>query len=613
MNRAAEPALSPSSASAESADPRRAPIRLLPADLREKIAAGEVIERPASVVKELIENALDAGARTLWVEIEEGGRRRIRVRDDGLGIPRQELVLAVSAHATSKIASEEELARVGTLGFRGEALASIGRVSRLRLVSKVRTEAEGAEVVVEGGRIEGPRPCAAREGTLAEVENLFFNLPARRKFMRKEATEAAHIQEVLAAYAVGRLDVSFEYGSGGRTLWRIPAGADLEERICRLWEGAWSGRLAELRAEVEGYSVWGRVGHPSSHRSDARRQLFFLNGRLVRDRLLLHAVAEAHRGLVPKGRHPAAVLFLRVPVEEVDVNVHPAKREVRFHQSQLVHRLVSRALEQALRDGYSGDRILNSVESRGPASEVPEGSGACSRKADGETGPCTGSPTKREAVRVPGQEEWGPFYKEALRESAPPVWPEPGEGNFIQVHNTFIVLETSDGFEVFDQHALHERILYQQMRLALQRRQVERQGLLAPEWIECTPVDKSLLPEMQALLAPLGFDVGASGEGLEVRAVPSTLPPGELHPFFGRLFERFREEGVPEPDRLREETVRWLACRSAVKAGDRLTRREIAALLDQKGETPFAYSCQHGRPTSISFTVRELERAFYRK
>ncbi len=581
-------------------------IRVLPPETVEKIAAGEVVERPASVVKELVENALDAGASRITVEIEEGGCKVLRVIDDGVGMDIEDLAEAVKSHATSKIASADDLFRVETFGFRGEALAAIGAVSRMTITSCPAGGSGGGVIDVEGGQAKGPRPAGAPPGTRIEVRDLFFNVPVRKKFLRAPATEAAHIQEWIYRFALAHLEISFFLQADARQVLRAFPAASVHERIRFLFGPDVDKELVPVDHWEGGMHLAGAVSRPGVHRTSAKQQMLFVNGRFVRDRIVGAALRQAYETLVPRGRYPASFLFLALPADAVDVNVHPTKTEVRFRDAARVHPFVRTALAQALRAGHGG-----------PAHEIAEGGqappGSVLRAA--ESGAAYGFNPPRFDASPP--EPFAP--KEAVsplerqNEIDPALLPEP-ELRHLQVHKMFLVVETPEGIEIFDQHALHERILYEELKRKSEKAVVESQQLLIPEVLEFSPVEAAQILEAKSLLATLGFDVGEFGGGaLAVHAAPSVLAGRRLRDFFRVLLERWEEDCGDDPGNLRDKIVRIVACQAAVKAGDALSAEVVRSLLARRSRADFPGCCQHGRPTSFSITVKELEKRFLRR
>lgn len=569
-------------------------IRLLPRTTVEKIAAGEVVERPASVVKELVENALDAGATRITVEIEEGGRKTIRVIDDGRGIDGEDLAMAVTSHATSKIQDVDDLFRVATFGFRGEALAAIGSVSRLTL-SSCTASGSGHAIEVAGGEAAPVRETGVPAGTRVEVRDLFYNVPARRKFLKTPRTEAAYVQEWIHRFALAHPQVAFFLQVDGHQAVRAFPAATVMERIRFLFGPETESELVPVDHFDGDFSLAGAVSKPSVHRATARDQMLFVNGRFVRDKTVSAALRQAYETLVPRGKYPAAYLFLAVPPDAVDVNVHPMKTEVRFRDAARVHPFVRAAVARALRHGRGGF----------PETVAPRFAVAESTVPFGKERPAP--PPEDEASTAPASR----FERQVRIDPALLPRPEP---RFLQVHKTFLVVETEGGVEIYDQHALHERILYDELKSKSERAAVESQQLLIPEVLEFSPVEAAHILEAKTLLSTLGFDVGLFGEGaLAIHAAPSLLAGKRLKEFFRVLLDRWGDEKTGDPGHLREKIVRIVACQAAVRAGDALSAEAVRSLLARRTTAEFPGCCEHGRPTSFTMTIKDLEKRFLRR
>ncbi len=579
------------------------PIRELPPLVVSQIAAGEVIERPASVVKELIENAIDAGAARVTVALENGGRDLIRVTDDGQGIAFAELALAVAPHATSKISSAEDLRSVGTLGFRGEALASIAAVSRLTVLSRPPSAGEAGRIEAEEDRIAEPRPAAGPPGTTVTVRNLFFNTPARRKFLRTDATEAARAAQVVEALALGHPRVGFVLEVDGRRRLDLPGGGERSDRALEILGRELAAELLPVRLEGGGLSVSGLAGRPGIARPTARHQHVYLNGRAISDRSISHAIREAYRGLIEPSRHPTVVLFLDLDPGDVDVNVHPAKSEVRFRNQPAVHAAVLRALRDALR----GAELTPALEVAGTARF-----GGGGRAPEFGTG-LDPSPAARGGdpfEHAHGLDRAEPAaVVEILPESRPVT-------DVLQVHDKYIVTSDEQGLLVIDQHALHERIMFEQLLEAIGKGNLESQRLLMPAVAEVDPAHLEALEELRPLLVRIGIDAEPIGPGaLAVHGFPSFLFERNVEPgpFLAELLERSAREGHRDVEAALHETLDMMACKAAIKAGDRLTRQEIAGLLRDRRRVERASRCPHGRPTTLRLSLAELDRHFGRR
>ncbi len=648
-------------------------IRRLPTLLINQIAAGEVIERPASVVKELVENSLDAGARRVDVAIEEGGARLIRVSDDGAGIPEAELPLAVAPHATSKLASAEQLAAIETLGFRGEALASIASVSRLRLTSRVPGAEAAAVIEVAGDEVTGPAPAAASPGSVVEVRDLFFNTPARRKFMRAAATEFGHISETFQRIAMVHERVAMTLTHNGRSVFELdPAGDRLARCVALLGEELREGLLevdfeeADVSARLR---VAGLAGVPSLARATGRRQYLYVNSRPVRDRQLTHAVKEAYRGLIPPDRHPLAVIFVDMPAAAVDVNVHPAKAEVRFREPGRVHRVVLAAIRQRLLGadltprasvpaagqapwsaplaggaGYGGEqgRIFEAGRGGGGGAAFPEGGGEGSGGVSGgSSGAWQGSadafvdyfrrmdPTQKgfvyQQVRQALEQENPSLLGGADAPAGADRAPETGlsRERILQVHESYVVTQDEQGLLIVDQHALHERVMFEQLhrRVLGEGRNLESQRLLMPVVLQAGPNRQAVLESLAPLLGRIGVELAPIGpQAVGVQGFPSFLFDRgvEPEPFLEELLDKV-EAGEIDPSEASageaalHEVLDMMACKAAVKAGQHMTEAELAALLAQRHEVERSSNCPHGRPTAIRLTLQELEKQFGRR
>ncbi|MFZ9914677.1 MAG: DNA mismatch repair endonuclease MutL [Phycisphaerales bacterium] len=590
------------------------PIRVLSPELVNQIAAGEVVERPASVVKELVENALDAGARRILVEVEGGGAELVRVTDDGGGIPEAELPLAVASHATSKVATSNDLSAITTFGFRGEALASIASVSRFRMVAAQRGAASGAELEVEGGALRGPRPAAARPGTVVEARTLFFNVPARRKFLRSEAAETSRVGETLEAIALAHPHVAFELRSNGRRLLDLAATDEPMKRTLDVLGAELAPELLEFEEhfpEAGGLVVRGFAGKPSIARPSSRAVRIHLNGRPIMDRLVLHAVREAYRGLVDPARSPTVALILEIDPREVDVNVHPAKSEVRFRSQQAVHQAVRRTIERRLREAnlvphFVPDALRASgpaAPSHGVARSPLFGSGLAAER------PAAGADF-RDLAALAGAMQAVADAPPAAAESAQ------DEYRYIQLLEGFVVTEDADGIVIVDQHALHERAMFVLIMERLEQGALESQRLLVPIVVDRSARELEILPEVAPLLERLGIEARPFGpRSLAVDAVPTLLLSRNVDPgvFVGDLLEKAADLGsLVSLEAALHEVVDMMACKAAVKAGDSLAPAELRELLRMRESVERSSACPHGRPTSIRIARGELERRFGR-
>ena len=602
-------------------------IRRLPETVVNRIAAGEVIERPAAAVKELVENAIDARATRIDVTVGDGGRSLIAVVDDGVGMTADELALAIERHATSKL-PDDDLLHISTLGFRGEALPSIGAVSRLTIVSRPRSASEAWSIAIEGGQVGKPMPAAHPPGTRVEVRDLFYATPARLKFLKGERAELAAAIDAVERLAMAHPDVAFYVTADGRTPVRLPAAASLPD----LERGAEAARLARvaavvgqeffdnalaINAEREGVKLTGHAGLPTYHRATAGAQYLFVNGRPVRDKLLAGAVRGAYADFLARDRHPVVALFLHVPPDQVDVNVHPAKAEVRFRDSGLVRGLIVASLRHALAE--AGHRASTTV-AIGALGAFRPGTGAA-------PGP---GPAFARAFAPSALAEAAAAYQAPLsglgtapavavaKAEAPPApvndaWPL-GAAR-AQIHETYIVAQTADGIVIVDQHAAHERLVYERMKQQIDAGGIARQALLVPEIVELEEAAVARLVARTAEFAELGLVLEAFGPGaVAVREVPALLGDVDVPGLVRDLADELAEFGTALS--LKEklaDVCGTLACHGSVRAGRRLSADEMNALLRQMEATPHSGQCNHGRPTYVELKLADIERLFGRR
>jgi DNA mismatch repair protein MutL len=590
------------------------PIRILPDALVDQIAAGEVIERPASVVKELVENSLDAGARRIQIDIEQGGIGLIRVRDDGAGIPTGELALALARHATSKITSQDDLGGVVTLGFRGEALPSIASVSRFRMVSGVRGEARGAEIVAEGGVLLPVAPAAAVAGTSVEVRDLFYNVPARRKFVRTVPTEIGAIARLVECLALARPEVGFRLRHGERTLLDVSAAPGAGARIDAVLGAEFRREALEIAAGAGPLSVSGWICLPTAARGRSDLQFCFVNGRSVRDRLLMSAVRLGYRDVLFHGRHPGYVLDLAIDPARLDVNAHPQKLEVRFRESREVHDFLFRVIERAL----ASTRPSRPVSLGDAGSILPprpgEPVGGSWAVADSQH---MGFDWRALASRVDGRgadgASWTPAPLAAGRD-APAGFERPLGRAIAQLHGIYVLAETEEGLILVDMHAAHERVLYEQMKSAMQSGPAPSQRLLTPLAIELRAHEIDHVLGAMEEWERAGFELERLAPGeLVVRAVPAALAGEDLGALVRAAVQDLEtDQARHHLDGAAHRLLGTLACRSAIRAHRRLTLPEMDALLRQMEATDRADQCNHGRPTWARIGLAELDRLFLR-
>ncbi len=622
-------------------------IRVLDETLVNQIAAGEVIDRPASVVKELLENAIDAEPTRIAVELEAAGKKLVRVSDDGCGIAAEDVPRALAAHATSKIGSAGELEAITTLGFRGEALASIASVADVRLVSRTREALEAVEVSASAGRVEPSRPTSGPVGTTVEVRNLFRYVPARRKFLKTDATEMGHITEHVARVALAYPAVHMTVTHSGRSVYELPPAEGVRARIGAFFGAELAESLVTVGSQGPAGKLWGLVAPPYVARATAKQQYLFINGRYVRDRGLLHALREAYRGMLEGSRQPVAFLFLTVPPDRVDVNVHPTKIEVRLRDAHLLYGQVLAAVRERLlgpgmTPGFAVEGPGWLPSARGGSGPGTEETGA--EETEGERGAPADAEREarvRQAVadflrsppppqpRLPFSERAG---RHRARAASGPGKPDgetrPSEGlapppqaaeaadahHAVQLHNTYLVAETEDGILIVDQHALHERVLFEELMSRLEAGALEGQRFLVPVTLDVSDEEMAAVEEHREALGRLGIEVEALGpRSVGVHAFPTLLekadPEATLRDF---LAWAVACDSPPEARHVLEKLAHVAACRGAVKAGDPLKPEEIEALLAHRDAARLAATCPHGRPTALVLKKADLEKQFGR-
>lgn len=600
-------------------------VRLLPETLVNRIAAGEVIERPAAAVKELVENAIDAGARRIDVVLEDGGRRLISVVDDGCGMSPEELSLAVERHATSKL-PDDDLVDIRTLGFRGEALPSIGAVARLTITTRDDNAEEGYRIGIEGGQKGDIRPAAHGKGTRVEIRDLFYATPARLKFLKSPRTEIDHAANVIKRLAMAHPEIAFSLSDEDRSRFRFEAaqGDMLTARLDRLamvMGREFADNAVAVSSERDGLSLTGYAGLPTLNRGNARAQYLFVNGRPVQDRLLIGAVRGAYQDFLARNRHPMVALFLQVPSEAVDVNVHPAKAEVRFRDAALVRGLIVGGLRHALE--AAGHRASTTVAQVALGAFQP-GQGANVR------GGFRDRALSRELAEVVSAYQAPPttdIFDEFSQPSARDIGAEqsssatasarsyPLGAARAQVHETYIVAQTETGIVIVDQHAAHERLVYERMKNALASGGVKRQGLLIPEVVELDEVAVDRLCGRTDEFAELGLAIEKFGPGaVVVREAPALLGQSDIAGLLKDLADDLEEygAGLALKERL-EDICSTMACHGSVRAGRRLTSEEMNALLREMEDTPHSGQCNHGRPTYVELDLADIERLFGRR
>ncbi len=593
------------------------PIRLLSPEVASQIAAGEVVERPASVVKELVENALDAGARSIVVKVEEAGRRSIEVADDGCGIPADELRLAVSRHATSKLASAKDLFSIVTLGFRGEALASIASVSRLTLTSRVAGAESGARIRVEGGAERGVERCGAAVGTVVRVEDLFYNVPARLKFLKSDVTERRAIDTFLARYALAYPSVRFELVEGKNVTLQTPGDGDRRAILATLYGVETARQMLDVLAEEDGLRLSGFISPTSITRSNRREMTFFINGRWVQDVPLNAALTQAYHTLLMVGRYPLAMLFLEMDAAAVDVNVHPAKAEVRFREQERVFGFVQRAVRRALLAYTPVPSVPPATLWGNRASAEAREPGLDWKMAGEAGGQLSGD---RDQLSVSSVQPSGGREQVAVNQKG--VSAE-GEQRLVhlpllrlvgQVGAAYLVAEGPDGLYLIDQHAAHERVLFEKLMLQRAKQVIPSQALLEPVSVTLPPAQARLLDGQLDVLHRFGFEVEAFGpHTYQVRAMPVLFAGSDAAAALRALVEDFEEDEMPLQQEVEARIAARVCKRLAVKAGQALSGEEQRALLNDLERCTSPRTCPHGRPTMIHLSVDMLERQFGRK
>ncbi len=650
-------------------------INVLPTHLVNKIAAGEVIERPASVVKELVENAIDAGACRIDVTLEDGGKKLISVSDDGCGMSREDLALAFVPHATSKLEDDEDLFRIRTMGFRGEALASIASISHAHISSRSggQEDAAGYEIRASGQSAEEPKPCSARVGTTVSVRDLFFNTPARRKFLRTTNTELGHVTEQITRLALGHPQIAFGLVHNGRQIQNLPATQSTSQRVRDLLGPELAENLIPLIPRTGQVGVAGLIGLPSAARSSAKWQYVFLNGRYIRDRLIAHALREAYRGRIEPGRYPPVMVFLEIDCNDVDVNVHPTKIEVRFRDSQAVHGALLASLKETLnRASLSPSASLDKADSDAPeapceprhddegkqqqreslrqaladffkSAPAPPAQQGPDRKPGAQPSPLHAHQA-RTAQQDPPQQDaplirmpWGakkpaavpkspaqpaspqapqlePDASATLQEQEEPV-PTALPPAILQVHQSYLICQSEDGLMIVDQHAMHERILYNRFQKRLAQGALTGQRLLLPQTLKLTEHEMALLETHEQLLGQLGIVIESFGpRSVAIQQFPSALLDRQVQPdrFVRELLDTLSEDDTADAERLLEDVLAMMACKAAIKANHPLTQEEMRDLLAEGLAAEKASACPHGRPTTLRLGLKELEKQFHR-
>ena len=650
-------------------------IRILPDNLANQIAAGEVVERPASVIKELVENSIDAGATRVQVDVELGGRRLMRISDDGSGMLRDDAILAFERHATSKIYTLEDLAKIATLGFRGEALASIASVAKVELITKTAEEPAATRVIIEGGRLADVKDAARNTGTTISVRDLFYNTPARRKFMRSEATENYHLTSIVTHYALAHPEIAFTLTNNGREVLRVSPARDLRERAFQIFGAGMLDSLLPVSGGREYIAnVSGFISAPRERRTTRDGQYFFVNQRFVRDKTIAGGLLEGYRSVLPHGVYPVAFLFLDISLEEIDVNVHPAKTEVRFRRTEAVKEVIAEAVRQALakagivtaaettdsdRDVFVPPIVREEIfeQPRIDFHSTHERETEVIREIENvepsDASPIPDRPTDNEGIeeeitsadfeRSAQTRAAGAFSVDVAGTLVPPVeagatvvgyavLPPVNSAEKVakaveveslssskirpiaQLHDSFIIAVDDEGLLLIDQHVAHERILFDKFRKQETDRKIESQNLLLPETIDLTPAQSEAYQIVEAELESLGFGLmRLSGRTVAIKSVPTDLPPSEARNLLSEILDTVEsEKRGGAKSTLRSDIAASLACKAAVKINMKLTLEKMQWLIDRLLITSSPTTCPHGRPVILRLTMKDIERGFHR-
>ena len=622
-------------------------IKLLPPEVISQIAAGEIIERPASIVKELVENSIDAQSKRIDIEIEQGGHDLIRVVDDGCGIYPEQLQLALTSHATSKLKSSEDLFRISTLGFRGEALGSIASVSKFLLQSCPPDLDQGAEILCEGGLLHPAKPWNGSPGTRIEIKHLFYNTPVRRKFLKAPPAETAQITETITKMILSsfrnnldRCEVHWSYKNNGKQVLQASQGASLKEMISIFFGKDITNDLLYIESNHRDFKIKGYIGSPNLDKSSAKSQYLFINGRWFRDRTISHAIQEGFRGHMMTGRFPIAFLYFDSDLEKVDVNIHPTKAEVRFRDPGAIHHLVFNAVRNVLLDKNKG--AVFQLQDEPPFTRknpidigLPDFTITIPQKINPpepwtlESGPSPAPSLPFNYKNKPSEQlepenlsssessTQAPNYTYSENPQAPTIVPVLfNDENFkvLQVYNSYIVIETDEGVLIIDQHALHERILYEQLKTKLSSGPVPAQKLLIPETIELAAFQSELVLSRQEELQQLGFEIrGFGGNTILVESYPALLGRKSPKALFNKVIEQlFAKDEIPSKDAFFHNILSLTACHSAVRSGDTLNETEMHLLAKMRHLSKSHYHCPHGRPTSLLISKNDLENQFGR-
>lgn len=609
-------------------------IKVLPQTVVTKIAAGEVIERPASVLKELIENSIDAGATHIEVQLEDGGKKLIKISDNGIGMDRDDVEIAFLSHATSKLRSDEDLFSIKTLGFRGEALPSIGAISQTRIISRTKDALIGSEIKIEGGNLNKVKEKGAPEGTQIDVHNLFYNTPVRRKFLKSTQTEMAHISEMVIRFALAYPNIHFNVVHNGKKTLTFPTAKDLKERITTIFGNEIGKNLITINLKEPDISIYGYILPPAHNRPNTKMQFIFLNGRYIRDNIIFHAINSAYQNLLMSRRSPIVFLNLQIDSSDVDVNVHPTKIEVRFKNTGLIHDQLYSAIHSALMHTefhsplqFTGRHNHTGIETSpvtATGRSVPDGNAGISQKQ----GEGVSLNENKESVMksmsdffLRSLDKETPYRKDEYKQTHLPSSENESlfkrESRFtscIQVHNSYIVEETADGLNIIDQHALHEIILYHEIWKHIKSSKLAIQKLLIPELIELTPRDFVTIMSLRNEFYTLGLEIEEFGKSTTaIRTHPQILKNLDFHGLIQSVLEEIDSDEIKgETDSILRKIAKIMACKGAVKAGQRLTSQEIQSLLEQRKNEIVTDFCPHGRPTTLEFKMSELEKQFKR-
>lgn len=590
-------------------------IQKLPEGLVNQIAAGEVIERPSSVLKELIENALDAQASTIRINLKKGGKKQIRVEDNGIGIPFEDLPLALESHTTSKISSQEQLKKIDTLGFRGEALASIAAVSDLTIISRPEEADLAGKIHSRGGETGKPEEISAPAGTTVDVKNLFYHTPARKKFLKNVGTEFGRCSDVITSFALAHPDIRFEVEHNGNRVFTLPECDTPRERIERFWSSNISDSLISFSLDESFVSARGYISPPSLYRTNTKLLRFFLNGRQIDDRTLFTAVKNAYEGILPPKKYPVVFLFLQLPPQEVDVNVHPTKKEVRFRRKWKLRSLLEEHIREIVLQNKQTPTIKGGLKEEDTLSSTEE------HEENQET-----NQRVRKAIEdffsdrdesTFKQEQPSPSHQtsSSSRDTRSNILTRQRTTRALQIHDSYILQEVEDGLLLIDQHALHERIQYHKLHHRIQKQGIARQNLLTPAVVDISPSLEKTLEEIQPSLKQIGFEIESFGRNsVALRSLPAILEGKDPSHLLTETLEDLENNiGADRSHGEVDQILRLMACHSAVKAGDSLQQEEIQHLLEQKQKLDTSHACVHGRPTTLKLSLEELEKRFHRK